>query len=199
VDAQQIRKPINLHDALANLCEMFAATVGEDDVRLFKYHVKELAWHAIVADQKAREAEAASNGAPEDKGQREAARELREDADKAKAFKKEAFKGTIVEIKVDSKINFEWNHKNLDEGIERGRTMARATHRLYKEYKNKKKEKPGEVLMIPDDLTAEEIRAVLKDEFTDQIEAVLVGHPSIRGDVERENQIIAGLGPRWPP
>jgi len=39
VDSQQIRKPENLHDALANLCQLFAATVGEDDVRLFKYHV----------------------------------------------------------------------------------------------------------------------------------------------------------------
>jgi len=40
VDAKQIRKPENLHDALANLCQLFAATVGEDDVKLFKYHVK---------------------------------------------------------------------------------------------------------------------------------------------------------------
>jgi hypothetical protein len=29
-----------LHDALANLCQLFAATVGEDDVKLFKYHVQ---------------------------------------------------------------------------------------------------------------------------------------------------------------
>jgi predicted acylesterase/phospholipase RssA len=41
VDAQQIREPKNLHDALANLCQLFAATVGEDDVKLFKYHVRE--------------------------------------------------------------------------------------------------------------------------------------------------------------
>jgi predicted patatin/cPLA2 family phospholipase len=40
VDSQQIRKPENLHDALANLCQLFAATVGEDDVKLFKYHVR---------------------------------------------------------------------------------------------------------------------------------------------------------------
>ena len=40
VDAAQVRKPKNLHDALANLCQLFAATVGEDDVRLFKYHVR---------------------------------------------------------------------------------------------------------------------------------------------------------------
>jgi predicted acylesterase/phospholipase RssA len=40
VDSKQVRKPENLHDALANLCQLFAATVGEDDVKLFKYHVK---------------------------------------------------------------------------------------------------------------------------------------------------------------
>jgi predicted patatin/cPLA2 family phospholipase len=41
VDSTQIRKPENLHDSLANLCQLFAATVGEDDVKLFKYHLKE--------------------------------------------------------------------------------------------------------------------------------------------------------------
>jgi predicted acylesterase/phospholipase RssA len=40
VDRKQIQKPKNLHDALANLCQLFAATVGEDDVKLFRYHVK---------------------------------------------------------------------------------------------------------------------------------------------------------------
>jgi hypothetical protein len=40
VDTKQIQKPENLHDALANLCQLFAATVGEDDVRLFKYHIR---------------------------------------------------------------------------------------------------------------------------------------------------------------
>jgi predicted acylesterase/phospholipase RssA len=40
VDSKQIQKPKNLHDALANLCQLFAATVGEDDVKLFKYHIR---------------------------------------------------------------------------------------------------------------------------------------------------------------
>ena len=40
VDTKQIQKPENLHDALANLCQLFAATVGEDDVSLFKYHIR---------------------------------------------------------------------------------------------------------------------------------------------------------------
>jgi predicted acylesterase/phospholipase RssA len=41
VDASQIHPPKNLDDALSNLCQLFAATVGEDDVKLFYYHVKE--------------------------------------------------------------------------------------------------------------------------------------------------------------
>jgi len=38
---KQIRKPRNLVDALNNLVMMFAATSTEDDVKLFKYHVRE--------------------------------------------------------------------------------------------------------------------------------------------------------------
>jgi predicted acylesterase/phospholipase RssA len=39
VDADQVLPPRNLYDSLANLCELFCATVGEDDVALFKYHL----------------------------------------------------------------------------------------------------------------------------------------------------------------
>ena len=41
VDATQVHAPRNLDNALSNLCQLFAATVGEDDVKLFYYHVKE--------------------------------------------------------------------------------------------------------------------------------------------------------------
>jgi predicted acylesterase/phospholipase RssA len=39
IDANQILPPRNLYDAEANLCELFAATVGKDDVKLFEYHL----------------------------------------------------------------------------------------------------------------------------------------------------------------
>jgi predicted acylesterase/phospholipase RssA len=39
IDANQILPPRNLYDAEANLCELFAATVGRDDVKLFEYHL----------------------------------------------------------------------------------------------------------------------------------------------------------------
>jgi predicted acylesterase/phospholipase RssA len=41
VDSHQIKQPKNLHDALANLCQLFAATVGEDDIKLFKLYARE--------------------------------------------------------------------------------------------------------------------------------------------------------------
>jgi predicted acylesterase/phospholipase RssA len=51
VDAKQVREPENLHDNLANLCQLFAATVGEDDVNLFKYHVKEdKTWKGTIVE-----------------------------------------------------------------------------------------------------------------------------------------------------
>lgn len=40
LDIKQVRKPDNLYDALNNLVMLFAATTSEDDVRLFKQHVK---------------------------------------------------------------------------------------------------------------------------------------------------------------
>jgi hypothetical protein len=39
IDANQILPPRDLYDAEANLCELFAATVGKDDVKLFEYHL----------------------------------------------------------------------------------------------------------------------------------------------------------------
>jgi hypothetical protein len=40
IDATQVLPPRDLRDSMANLSELFASTVGEDDVKLFKYHVK---------------------------------------------------------------------------------------------------------------------------------------------------------------
>ena len=40
VDNRQVRKPANLHDSLANLCQQFAAEVGENDIKLFKSHLR---------------------------------------------------------------------------------------------------------------------------------------------------------------
>jgi predicted acylesterase/phospholipase RssA len=40
VNQKQIRPPHNLCDAMGNLCMLFCATVGDDDVKLFKYHAR---------------------------------------------------------------------------------------------------------------------------------------------------------------
>ena len=37
VDFEHVNAPKNMCDALGNLCMLFAATVGDDDIRLFKY------------------------------------------------------------------------------------------------------------------------------------------------------------------
>ncbi|MGA7452318.1 MAG: patatin-like phospholipase family protein [Rhodoplanes sp.] len=37
VDFEQVNAPKNVCDALGNLCMLFAATVGDDDIRIFKY------------------------------------------------------------------------------------------------------------------------------------------------------------------
>lgn len=42
LDRKQIRRPENLYDALNNLVMLFAATTSEDDVKLFKYHLKDI-------------------------------------------------------------------------------------------------------------------------------------------------------------
>src|SRR6478609_2134352 len=95
VDAKQIRAPENLHDALANLCQLFAATVGEDDVKLFKFHVKE----AHTLDR------AAANG-------------------KNGKNRKKPWRGVVVEIHVPGHINFNWNHSNLENSMRLGYKAA---------------------------------------------------------------------------
>src|SRR5260370_9192828 len=110
VDSKQIRKPENLHDALANLCQLFAATVGEDDVKLFKYHVK-CDRHEPGKNGK--------NGKNEKNGQ-----------------KKDPWNGIVVEIHVPGHINFKWNHSNLENGRVLGRAAAEQAIERYKKDKN---------------------------------------------------------------
>jgi predicted acylesterase/phospholipase RssA len=51
VDSGQVKSPRTIADALANLCMLFAATVGEDDIKLFQYHVKEEnKWHGRIVE-----------------------------------------------------------------------------------------------------------------------------------------------------
>jgi hypothetical protein len=40
IDYRQVRLQKNLHDSLGNLCEQFAAEVGENDIELFKSHLR---------------------------------------------------------------------------------------------------------------------------------------------------------------
>lgn len=105
VDSKQVRKPANLHDALANLCQLFAASVGEDDVKLFKYHVR-------YDGRNSKKSKAANS----------------------KANNSKVWNGTVVEIHVPGHINFKWNHSNLDNGRKLGRDAAeQAINRYHRE------------------------------------------------------------------
>jgi predicted acylesterase/phospholipase RssA len=162
VDVRQIRQPMNQHDALGNLCQMFAATVGEDDIKLFKYYVRE-------------------NNRREDEGELAAARGKAEEEEKGERewgrspdMRVPPWRGVLVEIPVDDTINYEWSHSNLDRSVERGEIAASAACKLYKTYKDKqlKKWQRG-VLVIPEDLTEEEIKAPKADLTPEEIRIVL--------------------------
>jgi predicted acylesterase/phospholipase RssA len=122
VDAKQIRKPENLHDALANLCQLFAATVGEDDVKLFKYHVKE----AHMLD---RAAEAGILDKAIKSGMLEAPAEHRKS-------KKKPWRGVVVEIHVPGHINFKWDHSNLINSEKLGYDAGKQAMDAYKKAKS---------------------------------------------------------------
>ncbi len=78
VDTKQIRKPRNLTEGLGNLCMLFCGAVGDDDIKLFRYHAR------------------LDNG----------------------------WEGQIVEIAVDTNINYDWSHANLDNGVRWGSRAA---------------------------------------------------------------------------
>ncbi len=51
VDDSQVRAPRNLTEGLGNLCMLFAATVGDDDIKLFRYHVlEEGTWRGKIVE-----------------------------------------------------------------------------------------------------------------------------------------------------
>ena len=114
VDSKQVRKPENLHDALANLCQLFAASVGEDDVKLFKYHVRYDRLNRTVSK---------SNGTKDQNSKKAKAEHSKAEESRGRNSNGE-WNGTVVEIHVPGHINFKWNHSNLDNGRKLGREAA---------------------------------------------------------------------------
>lgn len=88
VDFKHINAPKNVYDALGNLCMLFAATVGDDDIRLFKYH-------ALLDQEK-------------------------------------PWRGEVIEIDFGGHTNFDWTHKNFDEGVLAGRAAAKEALRKHR-------------------------------------------------------------------
>ncbi len=125
VDSKQVRKPENLHDALANLCQLFAASVGEDDVKLFKYHVR--------YDRQSRTV-SKGNGTRNQNSRK--AKAEHSEAENLRGHNLNEWNGTVVEIHVPGHINFKWNHANLDNGRKLGREAAEQAIKQYQKHKN---------------------------------------------------------------
>lgn len=124
VDSKQVRKPKNLHDALANLCQLFAASVGEDDVKLFKYHVR--------YDRQSRTV-LKGNGT-KDQNSKKAKAEHSKAENLPGHNSNDEWNGTVVEIHVPGHINFKWNHANLDNGRRLGREAAEQAIKQYRKH-----------------------------------------------------------------
>jgi predicted acylesterase/phospholipase RssA len=106
IDLNQILPPRNLYESLANLCEMFAGTVGADDCQLLKCRLER-------EQRNLREKEKDL-----DEGGKERLKKVTEILDRLGRIK-------IIEIPVSSDINFEWSHSNLERGIEHGKRAAK--------------------------------------------------------------------------
>jgi len=136
VDAKQVRKPENLHDALANLCQLFAASVGEDDVKLFKYHVR----------YDRRKSEVSKGNGAKDQNSKKSKAEHSKAEHQLAHNSNDVWNGTVVEIHVPGHINFKWNHSNLDNGRKLGRESAAQAIKQYRAHKDTPH--PGEPLFI---------------------------------------------------
>jgi predicted acylesterase/phospholipase RssA len=170
VDSKQIRKPENLHDALANLCQLFAASVGEDDVKLFKYHVQYDNREGITS--KSNNSNAENSKSESSRAKSSKTENSKTAVSKAKNFKagntKGVWNGTVVEIHVPGHINFKWNHSNLDNGRKLGRAAAEQAIEKYNAEINTAH--PGRPLFINDRPEEDENWRRLRDELMPRLQ-----------------------------
>jgi hypothetical protein len=110
VDVSQARAPHNIKDALGNPCMLFAGSLGDDDVKLFKYHARDERWTGSIYEL---------NYFP---------RRPVDDRDSTKNQKVDVRDGKhgagIAEVTNESEVNFDWNWSNFDNGVKRGRDAA---------------------------------------------------------------------------
>ena len=126
VDYQQLEKPDNLVEGLSNFPMIFANTVGDDDIKLFRYHLLEEG----KLDTQYDEHEVRIDGSAEElklwRGK------------KWPPMGKETIK--LITIRVNygrdknSKVNFEWNQGNLHKGITVGEESAMKRIKDYRNY-----------------------------------------------------------------
>jgi predicted acylesterase/phospholipase RssA len=112
VDVSQAKAPHNIKDALGNLCMLFAGSLGDDDVKLFKYHARDERWTGSIYEL---------NYFPQKPGNVNDRDSTRNHGDDVRD--EEHDKG-IAEETNESEVNFDWNWSNFDNGVKRGRDAA---------------------------------------------------------------------------
>jgi len=106
VDVSQANAPHNIKDALGNLCMLFAGSLGDDDVKLFKYHARDEGWTGSIYEL---------NYFPR----------KHSNVDDRDSTKNQGELGTgIADETNGSKVNFDWNWSNFDKGVKRGHDAA---------------------------------------------------------------------------
>jgi predicted acylesterase/phospholipase RssA len=98
VDVSQAEAPSNLSGALGNLCMLFAGSLGDDDVKLFQYHARDEEWGGTIYEMDF----AAKNTPPPSK----------------------PYPKWMTVNGKDENVNFDWNWRNLNNGVERGYRVA---------------------------------------------------------------------------
>ena len=98
VDVSQADVPKNLNGALGNLCMLFAGSLGDDDVKLFQYHARDEGWGGTIYEM-----DFAAKNTPRPSKQ---------------------IPQWMTVSWQDENVNFDWNWRNLNNGVERGYRVA---------------------------------------------------------------------------
>jgi predicted acylesterase/phospholipase RssA len=98
VDVSQAEVPKNLNGALGNLCMLFAGSLGDDDVKLFQYHARDEGWGGTIYEM-----DFAAKNTPQPS---------------------KPYPRWMTVSGQDENVNFDWNWRNLNNGVERGYRVA---------------------------------------------------------------------------
>jgi len=132
VDYKQMKRPQNLVEGLSNFPMIFADTVADDDIKLFRYHLLEEEKFDLKYEKAEYEADSRLDEYDE-KMKPTLWKSCQQPDDKQQHDDKKKIK--LVTIRVNYKdVNFDWNQANLKKGIKAGRDAANRRVDSYREY-----------------------------------------------------------------